>query len=151
LTKVVLRSNITGIMKRVVLVSIILILGLAGNGFPETVTNQQILEKLNSLEVKIARLETKVEEGQKNLQKQIDGLDNKLSTRIESVENLLYVILAGMFALVGFVIWDRRTALAPAVKEMETVKKRDEKMVRILQEYALKEPKLAAVMRNVAL
>ncbi|MBU1487721.1 hypothetical protein KKH56_06725 [bacterium] len=131
--------------------SIILILGLAGNGFPETVTNQQILEKLNSLEVKIARLETKVEEGQKNLQKQIDGLDNKLSTRIESVENLLYVILAGMFALVGFVIWDRRTALAPAVKEMETVKKRDEKIVRILQEYALKEPKLAAVMRNVAL
>ena len=138
-------------MKRVVLVSIILILGLAGNGFSETVTNQQILEKLNSMDVKIARLETKVEEGQKNLQKQIDGLDNKLSTRIDSVENLLYVILAGMFALVGFVIWDRRTALAPAVKEIETVKKRDEKIVRILQEYALKEPKLAAVMRNVAL
>jgi len=151
LTKVILRSNITGVMKRVVLVSIILILGLAGNGFSETVTNQQILEKLNSMDVKIARLETKVEEGQKNLQKQIDGLDNKLSTRIDSVENLLYVILAGMFALVGFVIWDRRTALAPAVKEIETVKKRDEKIVRILQEYALKEPKLAAVMRNVAL
>ncbi|MBU0566709.1 hypothetical protein KKC52_01490 [bacterium] len=82
LTKVVLRSNIPSTMKRVVLVSIILILGLAGNGFTETVTNQQILEKLNSLEVKIAR----VEEGQKSLQKQIDGIDNKLSARIDSLD-----------------------------------------------------------------
>ena len=35
------------------------------------------------------------------------------------MRNFLYVILAGMFALVGFVIWDRRTALAPAVKKVE--------------------------------
>ncbi|MFH1963390.1 MAG: hypothetical protein ABIJ30_11070 [bacterium] len=60
-------------MKRIGFVGIILFLGLAGNGFTETVTNRQILEKLNSMDVKIARLETKVEEGQKSLQKQIDA------------------------------------------------------------------------------
>ncbi|MBU1487012.1 hypothetical protein KKH56_03035, partial [bacterium] len=63
----------------------------------------------------------------------------------------LYVILAGMFALVGFVVWDRRTALAPAVKKVEALEEREKTIERILKEYALKEPKLAAVMRNVAL
>jgi hypothetical protein len=30
-----------------------------------------------------------------------------------------------MFALVGFVLWDRRTALAPAVKKMEMLEERE--------------------------
>jgi hypothetical protein len=48
-----------------------------------------------------------VEEGQKHLVKRMDDM-----------MNLLYVVLAGMFALVGFVIWDRRTALAPAIRQI---------------------------------
>ena len=131
-------------MKKIGLVSIFLVFGLVGHGFcQETVTNNQILEKLNSLEVRIARLE----EGQKSLQKQMDSLDK----RIDDMRNLLYVILAGMFALVGFVIWDRRTALAPAVKKVEALEERGKTVERILKEFALKEPKLAAVMRNMAL
>jgi len=147
LTKVVLRSNITGIMKRVVLVSIILVLGLAGNGFPETVTNQQILEKLNSIEVNIARLEVKVEEGQKSLQKQIDVLK----------EFMLWgfgITFAGMFALIGFVLWDRRTALAPAVKKIEVLEKKEdrleedgERVKKAFKKFALKEPRLAEALR----
>jgi len=66
LTKVTIGSKTANTMRKIILVSIILILGLAGNGFcQEAVTNSQILEKLNSLEVKIAWLE----EGQKSLQK----------------------------------------------------------------------------------
>ncbi|MBU1487935.1 hypothetical protein KKH56_07815 [bacterium] len=131
-------------MKKIGLVSIFLVFGLVGHGFcQEAVTNSQILEKLNSLEVKIARLE----KGQKSLQKQMDSLDK----RIDDLRNLLYVILAGMFALVGFVIWDRRTALAPAVKKIEILEEREKTVEKILKEFALKEPKLAAVMRNVAL
>ncbi|MEK9150223.1 MAG: hypothetical protein AAB267_09315, partial [Candidatus Desantisbacteria bacterium] len=97
-------------MKKIGFLSIILVLGLASNGFSEDVTNRQILEKLNSLE-----------EGQKSLQKQIDD-----------VRSLLYVILAGMFALVGFIIWDRRTALAPAVKKVEALEKKEEALERVL-------------------
>ena len=138
-------------MKKIGLVSIFLVFGLVGHGFcQEAVTNSQILEKLNSLEVRIARLE----EGQKSLQKQMDSLDKRIDSldkRIDDLRNLLYVILAGMFALVGFVIWDRRTALAPAVKKVEALEEREKTIERILKEYALKEPKLAAVMRNVAL
>jgi len=50
LTKVVIGSKIAKMMKRIGFVGIILFLGLAGSGFTETVTNQQILEKLNSMD-----------------------------------------------------------------------------------------------------
>ncbi|MFH1097003.1 MAG: hypothetical protein ABH886_00525 [Candidatus Desantisbacteria bacterium] len=140
-------------MKRIRIVTILflLILGLVSNGSSEeTITNRQILEKLdrideklndiniriNNIDVRVAR----IEEGQKNSQKQIDD-----------IRNLLYVILSGMFALVGFVLWDRRTALAPAVKKMEMLEEREGRLERILREFAEKEPKLAAIMRNITL
>jgi hypothetical protein len=49
-------------------------------------------EKINNIDVRVVRIETKVEEGQSSLQKQIDD-----------IRNLLYVILVGIFALVSFV------------------------------------------------
>ena len=134
-------SKTANTMKRIGLASIIMVLVLAGNSFSEeAVTNRQILEKLNDIEVNIARLE----EGQKSLQKQIDVLK----------EFMLWgfgITFAGMFALIGFVVWDRRTALAPAVKKVEALEEREKIVERILKEFALKEPKLAAVMKNVAL
>ncbi|MBU1261625.1 hypothetical protein KJ640_01545 [bacterium] len=56
-------------MKKIGFVGI-LVLGLVSNGLCQDVTNRQILEKLNDMDVRIVRLE----EGQKGIQKQIDGL-----------------------------------------------------------------------------
>jgi len=65
----------------------------------------------------------RLEEGQKALNQRIDELDKRLGGRIDGLEkrmdylvNLIYVVLAGMFTLVGFVLWDRRSALAPAIR-----------------------------------
>ncbi len=52
-----------------------------------------------------------------SLNQRIDTLENSLNRRIDTLENLLYVVIAGIFALIGFVIWDRRTALAPAIRK----------------------------------
>ncbi len=35
------------------------------------------------------------------------------------------ITFAGMFALIGFVIWDRRSALAPAVAGLRALEERD--------------------------
>jgi len=81
-----------------------------------------------------------VEEGQKHIIK-----------RMDDTMNLLYVVLAGMFALVGFVIWDRRTALAPAIKQIRELEDREEKIEKALKEYAKKDPKLAEVLKHIGL
>lgn len=58
----------------------------------------------------------RLEEGQKSLNQRICYLDNKLNKRIDDLINLIYVVLVGMFALGGFVLWDRRSALASTIR-----------------------------------
>lgn len=88
----------------------------------------------------------------------IDGLRQEMNTkidnvniRLDSLQSLLYVILAGMFALVGFVLWDRKTALAPAIKKTIELEEREEKIEKVLKEYALQEPRLASVLKQTGI
>jgi hypothetical protein len=56
-----------------------------------------------------------------------------------------------MFALIGFVIWDRRSALAPAVTRIRMLEERDERMERVLREIAQRDPNVAEALRHVGL
>jgi len=84
-----------------------------------TITDREIIERL-----------TRLEEGQKYLQ------------------NLMWVLLAGMFVLIGFVIWDRRTALSPVIKRTKEIERENDKVIEVLKEYAKAEPKLASILKS---
>ncbi len=108
----------------------------------------------------------RLEEGQKSLQRQMDDLkvttqrqtdDIKASTqrqmeglelRIDDIRNLIYVILAGMFTLVGFILWDRRTMVVPIAKKNLELEAREERMELALKAYAEVEPRMAEVLRK---
>jgi len=92
---------------------------------------------------RLIRMETKVEEGQRALQKQIDalrettlqqinelrgtsqrqtdGLQLSFQRQIDDLRTFLLwgfgILFGGMGLLIGFVIWDRRTALEPVAKK----------------------------------
>jgi len=74
-----------------------------------------------------------------------------VNKRIDDLTNLLYVILAGMFALVGFVLWDRRTALAPAVRKAKELEEEEEKIKKVLKEYSRQQPKMEVALRQAGL
>jgi len=93
----------------------------------------------------------KVEAEIRAVNQRIDDLNQSLSRRIDDVMNLLYVVIAGMFGLIGFVIWDRRTALAPAIRINKELEEREERIEKALREYAKKEPGLAEVLKNLGL
>nr|VFJ54443.1 MAG: hypothetical protein BECKDK2373B_GA0170837_104633 [Candidatus Kentron sp. DK] len=59
------------------------------------ISDREIVERL-----------VRLEEGQKAMQRQIEQ-------RIASLENLTLVLIAAIFGLIGFVVWDRKTALKP--------------------------------------
>jgi len=44
------------------------------------------------------------------------------------------VILAGIIALIGFVIWDRRTVLSPVIRKTKELEERDDLTLRIIKE-----------------
>ena len=126
-----------------------------------TLSGKEIIEKL-----------TRLEEGQKGLNRRIDDLSKRIDDQgkriddqgkriddlrielkgdISDIRSLMYVILAGIISLIGFVLWDRRTALAPAIKKNKELEEKEEKLEKALKEYALKEPKLAAVLRGLGI
>ncbi|GIX48046.1 MAG: hypothetical protein KatS3mg131_2257 [Candidatus Tectimicrobiota bacterium] len=54
-------------------------------------------------------------------------------------------------ATIGFAIWDRRTALSPALRRTQSLEVRQERVERALQELAAGDPKVAEVLRRVGL
>ncbi|MBU1261624.1 hypothetical protein KJ640_01540 [bacterium] len=60
-------------------------------------------------------------------------------------------ILAGIFALISFVLWDRRTALTSAVRKVEALEKREESLERAIKEFAMKEPRLTEALKATGL
>ncbi|MEW6620349.1 MAG: hypothetical protein AB1422_13615 [bacterium] len=96
-----------------------------------------------------------VKEEIQHIDKRIDDLRQEMNTRIDDLKDLMLtgfgILFAGMFALVGFVIWDRRTALAPAVKRVKELEEREDRLEKAIKEFAWKEPRLAQALRSVGL
>ncbi len=86
----------------------------------------------------------RLEEGQKALQRQV-----------EDIKNFLYwgfgILFGGMGILIGFVMWDRRTALEPAMKKSRELEEREEKVERVLRELARKMPEVKEAMQKEGL
>ena len=61
------------------------------------------------------------------------------------------IVFAGIFALIGFVLWDRRTALSPAIRKNQELEERENKVESALKEYAEKEPRLKEAMKHAGL
>jgi len=118
----------------------------------------EIRERLIRIEEGQKALNQRIDELDKRLSSRIDELDKRLGSRIDNLEkrmdylvNLIYVVLAGMFTLVGFVLWDRRSALAPAIRRTRDIEEREEKLERAIKEFALKNPDMKEILKSLGL
>ncbi|MFN3921252.1 MAG: hypothetical protein ACK4K4_02490 [Caldimicrobium sp.] len=82
----------------------------------------------------------RLEEGQKAINQRIDDL-----------KDLIYLVLGGMIALIGFVIWDRRSALSPVLKKNKELEEQTNKIEKALKELAKRDPKIEEVLKYVGL
>ncbi|MEE9609707.1 MAG: hypothetical protein V3W19_00565 [Desulfatiglandales bacterium] len=57
----------------------------------------------------------------------------------------------GMIALIGFVMWDRRSAFSPVITRTRELEGDRDRTLRVLRDYAQGEPKLAEIMKNLGL
>lgn len=112
---------------------------------------QEIKERLIRIE---ERMVTKEE-----LKTEITAVRNELKAEIKDVRTDLKgfmlwgfgILFSGMGILIGFVIWDRRTALAPAIKKYKELEEKEELIEKALKEYAKTEPKLAEILKSMRL
>jgi phosphoglycerate-specific signal transduction histidine kinase len=137
------------------------------------ITDREIVERLTRLEEGQKTLNQRIDEGFKAVNQRIDGVEKVLNQRLDETnrridelkqdlgqridelrQTLLWgsgITFAGMFSLVGFVLWDRRSVLTPAVRHMEDIREREEKLEAVLREYALKSPELAESLKKMGL
>jgi hypothetical protein len=140
-------------------------------GYAEEPFEKNAAQVLDNRE-RLIRLETKMEEGFKGVDQRFVAMDQRFTSmdqrltdmdrkfdqrfsdmgqRITDMNNLIYVVLGGIIALIGFVIWDRRTAVAPVARKNRELEERGDLLEKALREYAKKEPRLAEVLRNIGL
>ena len=97
----------------------------------------------------------RLEEGQKSLQRQVDDLKISTQRQFDNLYTLILwgfgILFGGMGMLMGFVLWDRRTALAPAIKKNKELEERGDLLEKALKEFAKQEPRLAEVLRTMRL
>ena len=91
-------------------------------------------------------------------QNHINGLQNHingLQSQINGLRNLILggfaVVFAGIFSLIGFVLWDRRSAISPVITKTREMEERELLILRAMKEYALKEPRMSEVLKSLGL
>jgi len=89
---------------------------------------------------RIMRTEQRLDALEKSIDQRFDAQNDKL----DGIQTMLYFLLGSMIALMGFVLWDRRTAIAPVQREQK-------RLIKALEKYSDTEPKLAQILRETGI
>lgn len=94
--------------------------------------NQRIDDKFDALNKRIDDMNKRFDDIDKrfaNIDKRFDNLRSEIKDDINELRTVVHYALGGIFTvlmaiigLIGFIIWDRRTALVPLQKEQEVMK-----------------------------
>ena len=113
---------------------------------------------------RLVRVETKIEQIDKRFEQidkrfeQIDKRFEQIERRFERLENVMMwgfgLLFTTMVGMVGFVLWDRRTAVAPVARamkekeaEIEELKKRERLLEEAVRDYAVGDQRLTGILK----
>ncbi len=99
------------------------------------------------------------------MQKQMDQRFASIDQRFEFLQQLMLVMIAGVFGLIGFIVWDRYTTLRPMNERLRRIEEDLEndlelkapdgsrliRMIHALRELAKEDKKLESVLRSFSL
>ena len=97
------------------------------------------------------RLEAKMEAFETKMDAQESKMDVKfeaVNARIDYLFWLQGVIVALILFMLGYMIWDRRTALQPALAQASKAEENSRNLIATLREYAKKHADLAEILRT---
>ena len=125
------------------------------------ISDREIIEALAELKAGQRVLNQRLEQVDKRFE-QMDKRFEQVDKRFEQVDGRfgqmisLFIGMIAAFAgivvaTIGFAVWDRRTALRPALERSDAVSIREEQLERVLREYAREEPRLAQIMESVGI
>jgi hypothetical protein len=104
--------------------------------------------KFQALEPKFKALESKIQALESKMDIKFDGQQRQL----DDIKTLFYwgfgILITLFIFMLGYMIWNRRTALKPALDKAVEAESRTKSFLVVLREYAVKHPELAEIMRT---
>lgn len=156
-----------GIMKQLMIILLVLIMN---SGIPVMGQERQVVpytladrDRAVRTEMGIAALESKTDARFAALESKMDtkfaALESKMDTKFDNIQkeidqlrSLFYWGFGILFTLflfnIGYTIWDRRTALKPALDKAEAADYRSLNITRALRDYAKDRPDLANFLKT---
>ena len=147
-------------MKTLVSISLLL---LTLNCLPALAQEQQVVvpytladrDRAILTDAKISALEVKMDVKFESVNARIEALETRMDIKFEAVNAridylfwLQGVILALILFILGYTIWDRRTALQPALDKSTEAEVKSSNLIRVLREYSKKHADLAEILRT---
>ena len=141
-------------MKKVLTIFILLLL----TGAVVQAQEQQIVPYTLADRDRFIRLEAEMG----SLRNEMNSLRNEMNARLDSqqkqIDDLKTLFFWGfsititlIIFLLGYTIWDRRTALKPALTQAEEANNKARNLTTILREYARTHPDLAEILKTYGL
>ena len=136
------------------------------------ISDREIIESLTELKAGQKALEARMDQRFEAVDQRFDAFQQQIDQRFEAVDEqldkiwtLMLVMIAGIFGLIGYIVWDRKTALRPVEQRLialESEFHRDleiqheegsrlTRLVKVLREMAKTDEKLANVLRSFSL
>jgi hypothetical protein len=110
---------------------------------------------------RIMRTEERIESLRNEMNAKFDAVETRfeaLETKIDAVNSKfepLYwafgILITLMFFILGFIIWDRRTALNPIQHKTYSIEERMNKLENVFREQAKKDPAFAELLKIAGL
>ena len=147
-------------------------LSVAAVDVAQRISDREIIESLAELKAGQKALEAKMDQRFEAMEKRNDARFEAVDQRFEALDrqftriwSLMLVVIAGIFGLIGFIIWDRKTAMKPVEARLQALEaefhrdlelshedgSRLTRLVKVLRELARTDEKLARVLRSFSL
>jgi hypothetical protein len=111
-------------------------------------------DRLIQVEANVNGLRNEMNAKFEAVDKRFDAVDARFEAMNAKMDSLYWVngvVVALIIFMLGFIIWDRRTTLAPINSEIEELKRANEKMKAIFIKQAESQPKLLEILKNAGI
>ncbi len=108
---------------------------------------EQLDKRFEQLDKRFEQLDRRFEQ----LDRRFEQVDRRFEQMLEFMWILASVFGGLVVATIGITVWDRRTALAPALRRTGAVEERAERIERALREVAQQDPRMAEALKHAGL
>ena len=111
--------------------------------------------KISTLEAKISTLEAKIIALNDKMEVRFENVDKQFmyqQKQIDDIKTLFYwgfgILISLLLFMFGYMIWDRRTAMQPALAQASKAEENSHNLIATLREYSKKHADLAEILRT---